>query len=83
LTLPLPFFPASAMAFVEAEISGSKDPFSKARTKWNGPWLQDGEKDNAFFARCFDASDPLDERFAEIARGVLKPMLRHETREEL
>ena len=83
LTLPLPFFPASAMAFVEAEISGSGDPFSKAHSKWNGSWHQDGEKDNVFFARCFDVSDPLDERFTEIARVVLKPMLEHETREEL
>ncbi|HEX7515778.1 MAG TPA: exodeoxyribonuclease V subunit gamma [Chthoniobacterales bacterium] len=83
LTLPIPFFPVSAMAFVEAELAGLGDPFSKAHSKWNGPWHQDGEKDNVFFARCFDVSDPLDERFTEIARVVLKPMLEHETREEL
>ena len=71
------------MAFVDAEQTGAKDPFSKARAKWHGPWLQDGEKDNAFFARCFDVSDPLDERFVEIARKVFKPMFQHKTREEL
>jgi exodeoxyribonuclease V gamma subunit len=83
LMLPLPFFPASAMALVEAELSKSKDPLSKARTKWNGLWRQEGEKDDVFIARCFDVSDPFDDRFAKIARLVLKPMLQHETREEL
>jgi exodeoxyribonuclease V gamma subunit len=83
LMLPLPFFPVTAMAFVEAELAGAKEPFSKARAKWNGPWRQDGEKDNVFIARCFDVSDPLDERFVEIARAVFQPMLQHETRKEL
>ncbi len=83
LTLPLPFFPASAMALVEAELANSKDPFAKARAKWNGPWRQNGEKDDRFIARCFDVSDPLDDRFAEIARVVFKPLLQHRTREEL
>jgi exodeoxyribonuclease V gamma subunit len=83
LMLPLPFFPASAMAFVDAERTGFKDPLTKARAKWNGPWLLEGEKDNAFFARCFDVSDPLDAGFVEIARMVFKPMLEHEKREEL
>jgi exodeoxyribonuclease V gamma subunit len=83
LTLPLPFFPASAMALVEAELARSKDPFAKARSKWNGLWRQEGEKDNVFVARCFDVSDPLDDRFAELARKVFTPLLQHETREEL
>jgi exodeoxyribonuclease V gamma subunit len=83
LMLPIPFFPASGMAFVEAELSRAKDPFAKARSKWNGLWRQTGEKDNVFIARCFDASDPLDNRFAELARRVLAPMLQHATREEL
>jgi exodeoxyribonuclease V gamma subunit len=83
LLLPLPFFPASGIAFAEAELSRARDPFAKARSKWNGLWRQTGEKDNVFIARCFDVSDPLDERFAELARRVLAPMLQHATREEL
>jgi exodeoxyribonuclease V gamma subunit len=87
LNLPLPFFPASAMAFVEAELTGTGNPDSKAREKWLGPWRQtgkrEGEKDNAFIARCFDAPNPLDEHFAEIARTVFKSLLQHATREEL
>lgn len=83
LTLPIPFFPASAMALVEAELAGARDPFAKARSKWNGLWRQEGEKDDAFIARCFEVADPLDERFAKIARLVFNPMLQHGTREEL
>jgi len=83
LLRPLPFFPASGIAFVEAELTRAKDPFAKARSKWNGLWRQTGEKDNVFIARCFDVSDPLDDRFAELARRVLAPMLQHATREEL
>ena len=76
LTLPLRFFPASGMAFVEAELSGKGDPFKKASEKWDGMWRKnekrEGEKDDVFIARCFDVSDPFDDRFAEIARVVLQ-----------
>jgi exodeoxyribonuclease V gamma subunit len=87
LTLPPPFFPASAMAFVEAEIKGIDKPYNKAREKWYGPWRdkgkREGEKDNLFIARCFDLSDPFDEKFTAIARTVFNPMLEHSSREEL
>jgi exodeoxyribonuclease V gamma subunit len=83
LTQPLRFFPASAMALVEAELTGAKDPFAKARGKWIGPWRQTGERDNPFIARCFDVPDPLNDRFAELARVVVKPMLQHASKEEL
>ena len=87
LTLPLRFFPASGMAFVEAELSGKGDPFKKASEKWDGMWRKnekrEGEKDDVFIARCFDGPDSLDERFAALARLVFGPMLQHATREEL
>jgi exodeoxyribonuclease V gamma subunit len=87
LMLPLAFFPASAMAFVAAEVNKAGKPDSKARQKWDGAWRKDGkregEKDDVFISRCFDVSDPLDARFVEIARMVFKPMVQHETREEL
>jgi exodeoxyribonuclease V gamma subunit len=87
LTLPLPFFPLSGMAFVEAELSGKGDPFKKATDKWEGMWRKnekrEGEKDDVFIARCFDGSDPLDEHFTKLARLVFGPMLQHATREEL
>ena len=87
LTLPLPFFPASAMAFVEAELTGAGNPHSKARAQWHGAWRKngkgEGEKDDVFISRCFDVPDPLDDRFEELARMVFKPMFQHETREDL
>ena len=87
LTLPLRFFPASGMAFVEAELSGKGDPFKKASEKWEGIWRKnekrEGEKDDVFIARCFDGPDCLDERFAALAPLVFGPMLRHAKPEEL
>lgn len=87
LTFPPPFFPASAMAFVEAEMTGSGKPYNKAREKWYGPWRKrgkrEGEKDNVFIARCFNLSDPFNESFTTIARAIFRPMLQHATREEL
>jgi len=86
-TLPLRFFPASALAFVEAELDGVKNPFSKARAKWDGMYRRnekrEGEKDDVFIARCFDGPDLLDERFAALARIVFTPMLQHAREEEL
>jgi exodeoxyribonuclease V gamma subunit len=86
-TLPLRFFPASALAFVEAELKGVKNPFSKARAKWDGMYRRnekrEGEKDDVFIARCFDGPDLLDERFAALARIVFTPMLQHAKEEEL
>ena len=85
--LPLRFFPASGMAFVEAELSGKGDPFKKASDKWDGMWRKnekrEGEKDDVFIARCFDGPDSLDERFTALARLVFGPMLQHAKREEL
>lgn len=86
LMLPLRFFPASAMAFVEAEVTGEGNPDSKARAKWYGAWRNgkaEGEKDDLFISRCFDMPDSLDERFRELARTVFKPMFQHSKREEL
>jgi exodeoxyribonuclease V gamma subunit len=88
LTLPLRFFPASGMAFVETELSRKGDPFKKANDKWIGPYPQKGEKrrgerDDVFIARCFSGPDSLNERFAELARLIFAPLLEHANREEL
>lgn len=86
LMLPLRFFPWSAMAFAETEVTGEGNPDSKARAKWYGAWRDgkaEGEKDDLFISRCFDMSNPLDERFKELARTVFKPMFQHSKREEL
>ena len=83
LMLPLRFFPASAMAFVETEVAGEGNPVTKARAKWYGAWRDgkaEGEKDDLFISRCFDMPDPLDERFKELARTVFKPLFQHSKR---
>jgi exodeoxyribonuclease V gamma subunit len=86
LLLPLRFFPASAMAFVEAEVTGEGKPDSKARAKWYGTWRNgkaEGEKDDLFISRCFDMPNPLEDRFKELARTVFTPMFHHSNRKEL
>jgi exodeoxyribonuclease V gamma subunit len=83
LMLPLRFFPASAMAFVETEVTGEGNPVTKARAKWYGAWRDgkaEGEKDDLFISRCFDMPDPLDEHFQEMARTVFKPLFQHSKR---
>jgi exodeoxyribonuclease V gamma subunit len=88
LTLPLRFFPASGMAFAEAERLGKGDPLTKANAKWLGPYPQKGEKrrgekDDVFIVRCFDGPDPLNERFVELARLIFVPLLAHSKRKDL
>jgi exodeoxyribonuclease V gamma subunit len=86
LLLPLRFFPGSAMAFVEAEVTGEGKPDSRARAKWYGTWRNgkaEGEKDDLFISRCFDMPNPLEDRFKELARTVFTPMFQHRQRKEL
>jgi exonuclease V gamma subunit len=94
MTLPLPFFPKSALAYVEAEKNGD-NPSAKARAQWWGARGRDrnstrdartkdeGEKDDIYFARCFDARNALDDQFAELARTVLHLLLEHREKKEL
>ena len=86
LLLPLRFFPMSAMAFADAEVTGEGNPDSKARAKWYGAWRDgkaEGEKDDLFISRCFGMPNPLDEHFRELARTVFTPLFKHSKREEL
>lgn len=78
-TYPLPFFPATALAYVSAEAADADDPFKPAHQKWYGSWNQSGEKDDDFVARCFNANDPLDEQFVEVARAVFAPLIANAT----
>jgi exodeoxyribonuclease V gamma subunit len=77
LTRPIPLFPASALAFAEAEQSGHKDPFKKARAAWEGGYQMTGEKDDEAIALMFREGDPLDQEFLELARRVFGPLLQH------
>jgi exodeoxyribonuclease V gamma subunit len=71
LNKPLKFFPASALAFVEAAPDKS---FTAARKKWTTTLRSPGEESDEYVARCFAGMDPLDEEFASTARAIFEPM---------
>jgi hypothetical protein len=64
----IPFFPATALAWVE----------QKAR--WRDVWDGDGqntrpEAADPWFNLAFGATDPLDDRFFDLAQQVFAPLL--------
>jgi len=81
LSRPLRFFPGASMAFAHAFVSKEGDPIAKAKEKWS-PYHREGEKDDPYFARCFDGPDPFEDPFSEIALKVFKTMLTHLERDE-
>ena len=87
LTLPLPFFPTSALAFAQAEVNGGGNPGAKARERWYGPFhsreKRSGEKDDPYISLCFDISTALDEPFQRLARLIFVPLFKHSKREEI
>lgn len=83
LSRGLPFFPASALAYADAELypapRARSTPLDKARGEWNGSeWTGSGEKRDQYYAFCFADRDPLDETFTNLALAVYEPMLRHQ-----
>lgn len=71
---PLPFFPETALAFAVALVKSEDAAWRAAAGKW------DTERDgNAYFALAFSDAEPLDERFADLARDIFMPMLAAET----
>jgi len=71
---PLPFFPETALAFVASLSKGEEAAWRAADRKWAD------ERDNdAYLTLAFADAQPLDDRFAGYARGILLPMLAAET----
>jgi len=72
---PLPFFPETAFKFVSAERDARRAgrpgaALRAAADRW------DAERDaDAYLSLAFRDAEPLDARFAEIARAVFEPML--------
>jgi exonuclease V gamma subunit len=83
LSRALPFFPATAFKYANAELSPSKysksSPLEKARRVWNGSKWNDGrpEKNDRYYAFCFPDPDPLNGEFTDLALEVFGPMLRN------
>ncbi len=83
---PLPFFPRSALAFVEQTLhpKGKSSPLEKAQAKWRRSpdrWEPDrGEKpeaDDQHFRLVFrNVADPLTPEFEELARAIFIPVLK-------
>lgn len=81
LSQPLRFFPQASMAFADAILRRQKDPIKKAHAKWEGQYRRvgkrEGEKDDPYFALCFENSDPFEDPFADIALKVFETLLNH------
>jgi exodeoxyribonuclease V gamma subunit len=81
LAQPLPFCPASALAFARAKFNSTEksktSPLEKARAAWHGGWKIKGEKEDAHMAFCFGDREPFCEEFETLAEQVFKPMFDH------
>ncbi|MFH2130540.1 MAG: exodeoxyribonuclease V subunit gamma [bacterium] len=77
LRRPLPFFPQSSAAYVEALTGKTPEKaMSQALKKWVGSDLY-GEQDDPAFARCFGHTQPLNDAFAAVSRSILMPVFSH------
>ena len=94
---PVPFFPATSFAFIEAG-GDSPNPeqtdraLGSSRWKWGGKW---GESTDAYVGRVFGSEDPLDPNWAQprlqipalgfhkYASFVYRPMLEHLDRKQV
>jgi len=92
LRAPLKFFPESALAFVETERQQQQagktsrraaTPLEKALEKWEGNEFGGvkSEAEEVHFEFCFRGSVPLEATFEALARSILEPALRLQTKE--
>ena len=77
LRRPLPFFPDSALAFVDAQRAGTANPLNKAAAKWNGGYDVKGEKEKPENRKLFGEGDPLNDEFIALAERIWGPLLQH------
>jgi exodeoxyribonuclease V gamma subunit len=73
---PVPFFPETALAYAAALAGGEEAARRRAGTKW-----QEERERNPYFKLAFGDADPIDDRFARLAREICAPMLGAETRD--
>jgi exodeoxyribonuclease V gamma subunit len=77
LRRPLPFFPDSGLAFVEAERAGAANPLNKAAARWNGGYDIEGEKEKPENSKLFGEGDPLNDEFIALAKRIWGRLLQH------
>ncbi len=74
LTVPLRFFPASAMAYADKQ----KWELTRARAKWEDGYNDiPGEGRDPYFRLCFSQVDPFNAEFERIAHTLLEPLRQH------
>jgi exodeoxyribonuclease V gamma subunit len=80
LCRPLQFFPETAFeysrVFIERGLN-EKKAFDAARRKWIGNDFQRGEIQDPYNRRCFEHTDPLDQRFQQLAEKICFPIFDH------
>ena len=75
LTVPLRFFPSSAMEYAHKQ----EWRLDKARKKWTDGYNNvQGEGNDPYYRICFSQSDPFNSEFERIARTLLGPLLQHQ-----
>ncbi|MEA3412410.1 MAG: exodeoxyribonuclease V subunit gamma [Pseudomonadota bacterium] len=78
MSMPLPFFPKSSLAYAQAAARARSDPLLAARKIWNAdPRRGWPESANPFYQLVFGGTDPLDDRFAGLSQAVFGPILAH------
>ena len=80
LTRPMPFFPESSWAYVEALSKGKTEEkaLERAQVIWYGSDFNRGEGEDPYFSLCFGKTDPLDEEFKDLAQKVFDPLMNFE-----
>jgi exodeoxyribonuclease V gamma subunit len=74
LTVPLRFFPASAMEYARKQ----EWKLERARTRWAEGYSYPGEGEDPYFRLCFGQADPFNADFERVSRALLEPLLRHQ-----
>ncbi len=79
---PLPLFPKSGFAYVEAERAG-KNTKSATEDQWKTSRFRgEGEEDDAAIKLVFESPDPFAEETLALARRVFGPLLAHQKETE-
>ncbi len=79
LSTPLPLLPTASLAYAEALHNGKTEEaaLAAARSAWEGGYRRTGDREDTDLQTCFRRTDPLDERFCEVAWRVFGPLLDH------
>ncbi|MFZ0243888.1 MAG: exodeoxyribonuclease V subunit gamma, partial [Desulfobacterales bacterium] len=80
LRRPLPFFPDLSLLFLRLVTENGRLAPAAAETvrkDWIGNDFQRGVSQDPYYRLCFGDSDPIDEKFQELAEKILAPLLCH------